>query len=157
MTVSPEPLAWTCRFEPLAWTCRFEPGGDLDGLQVEPPWFAVYEVRLARGLAKTFAEGNAGADRFDEAGRPTARFIHDLARAIVAVDEAVAAVIDGNARTPRVGVRVPPRTLPKAHVQAIYRARGPTRGPAAPSRLQTIAGFAMMRSNCCQSGCRGSG
>jgi hypothetical protein len=47
MTVSPEPLAWTC---------RFEPGGDLDGLQVEPPWFAVYEVRLARGLAKTFAE-----------------------------------------------------------------------------------------------------
>src|SRR4051794_35617429 len=78
--------------EPLGWVRAFDVGGALDGIDPHPGR-STFEIRLGRGLARSWAEG--GGDAFDEAGEIRPRFFYEWARAILANDREDARLIEG--------------------------------------------------------------
>jgi hypothetical protein len=82
------------------WVGNFESGGELDEQDGPPANWAIFEVRLGRGLAKMASDENPALDEFDGDGRPREGFWIEFARALRAVDAADAHRIDTKARTP---------------------------------------------------------
>jgi hypothetical protein len=90
--------------DPLDWTRSFDRGGALDQRSEHPPHLAAVAGIAGRAIDKMVAEQAPGLADFDAPAhdggrRPGKQFWHDFRRAIAAVDEHDASIIDGKAHT----------------------------------------------------------